>query len=72
MEYCREKNIQLGRLIGMGYDGAATFLDDKPGQTKHLDLSLISSLVDATLNTLDDAILLQQIWFYCYKMKEKS
>ena len=26
-------------------------------QTKHLDLSLISSLVDATLNSLDDAIL---------------
>ena len=26
-------------------------------QTKHLDLSLISSLVDATLNPLDDAIL---------------
>ena len=25
--------------------------------TKHLDLSLISSLVDATLNSLDDAIL---------------
>ena len=26
-------------------------------QTKHLDLSPISSLVDATLNSLDDAIL---------------
>ena len=26
-------------------------------QTKHLDLSLISSLVDATINSLDDAIL---------------
>ena len=26
-------------------------------QTKHLDLSLISSLVDATLNLLDDATL---------------
>ena len=26
-------------------------------QTKHLDLSLIASLVDATLNSLDDAIL---------------
>ena len=26
-------------------------------QTKHVDLSLISSLVDATLNSLDDAIL---------------
>ena len=30
MEYCREKNIQLGRLIGMGFDGAATFSGDKP------------------------------------------
>ena len=40
-------------------------------QTKHLDLSLISSLVDATLNSLDDAIL-QQIVFYSYKMQEKS
>ena len=27
VEYCREKNIQLGRLIGMGFDGAATFLE---------------------------------------------
>ena len=26
-------------------------------QTKHLDLALISSLVDATLNSLDDTIL---------------
>ena len=29
VEYCREKNIQLGRLIGMGFDGAATFPSDK-------------------------------------------
>ncbi len=28
---CREKNIQLGRLIGMGFDGAATFSCDKTG-----------------------------------------
>ena len=28
VEYCREKNIQLGRLIGMGFDGAATFSGD--------------------------------------------
>ena len=27
--YCREKNIQLGRLIGMVLDGAATFSGDK-------------------------------------------
>ena len=38
-------------------------------QTKHLDLSLISSLVDATLNLL---YCLQQIVFYSYKMQEKS
>ena len=25
VEYCREKNIQLGRLIGIEFDGAATF-----------------------------------------------
>ena len=30
--------------------------------TKHLDLSLISSLVDATLNSLDDAILPSANW----------
>ena len=30
--------------------------------TKHLDLSLISSLVDATLNSLDDAILPSENW----------
>ena len=29
VEYCREKNIQLGRPIGMGSDGAATFSGDK-------------------------------------------
>ena len=29
VEYCREKNIQLGRLIGMGFDGAATFSGNK-------------------------------------------
>ena len=27
--YCREKNIQLGKLIGMGFHGAATFSGDK-------------------------------------------
>ena len=31
VEYCREKNIQLERLIGMGFDGAATFSGDKTG-----------------------------------------
>ena len=27
--YCKGKQIQLGRLVGMGFDGAATFSDDK-------------------------------------------
>ena len=31
-------------------------------QTKHLDLSLISSLVNATINSLDDAILPSENW----------
>ena len=31
-------------------------------QTKHLDLSLISSLMDATLNLLDDATLHSANW----------
>ena len=31
-------------------------------ETKHLDLSLISSLVDATLDSLDDAILPSENW----------
>ena len=28
VKYCREKNIQLGRPVGMGFDGAATFSGD--------------------------------------------
>ena len=36
VEYCREKNIQLGRLIGMRFDGAATFFGDKTGVQKRL------------------------------------
>ena len=31
MEYSREKNTQLGRLIGMRFDGAATFSGEKAG-----------------------------------------
>ena len=31
LENYREKNIQLGRLIGMGFDGAATFFGNKTG-----------------------------------------
>ena len=29
VEYCMEKNIQLGRPTRMGFDGAATFSGDK-------------------------------------------
>ena len=36
VESCREKNIQLGRLIGMGFDGAATFSGDKTGVKRWL------------------------------------
>ena len=36
MQYCREKNVQLGRLIGMGFDGAATFSGDKTGVQRRL------------------------------------
>ena len=36
VEYYREKNIQLGRLIGMGFDGAATFSGDKKGVQRRL------------------------------------
>ena len=36
VEYCGEKNIQLGKLIGMGFDGAATFSGDKTGVQRRL------------------------------------
>ena len=36
VEYNRETNIQLGRLIGMGFDGAATFSGDKTGVQRSL------------------------------------
>ena len=39
VEYCREKNLQLERLIGMGYDGAATFSGDKTGVQRLKELS---------------------------------
>ena len=40
VEYCRKKNIQLGRLIGMGFDEAATFSGDKTGvQRRFKELS---------------------------------
>ena len=36
MEYCREKNIQLERFIGMGFDGAATISGAKKGVQRRL------------------------------------
>ena len=36
VEYCRRKNILLGRLIGMGFDGPATFSGDKTGLQRRL------------------------------------
>ena len=36
VEYCREKNIQFRRLIGMGFDGATTFSGDKTGVQRRL------------------------------------
>ena len=36
MVYCREMNIQLGRHIEMGFDGAATFSGDKTGDQRRL------------------------------------
>ena len=39
VDYCREKNIQLGMLIGMGFDGAATFSGDKTGVERLKELS---------------------------------
>ena len=42
VDNCREKNIQLGRLIGMGFDGAATFSGDKTGVPKKVERALTS------------------------------
>ena len=36
VKYCREKNFQLGRLIGVGFDGAGTFSGDKTGVQRRL------------------------------------
>ena len=43
VEYCREKNIQLERFIGMGFDGAATFSGDKTGVQRRLKERLMHS-----------------------------
>ena len=44
VKYRREKNIQFGRLIGMGFDGAATFSGDKPGVQRRLKELLLHCL----------------------------
>ena len=46
VEYCREKNIQLGRLIGMGFDGAATFSGDRQNwSSKKVEIALSACIV---------------------------
>ena len=53
VEYCREKNIQLGGLIGMGFDEAATFSGDKTGVHRMLnELSPHALFVDCCCNVL--------------------
>ena len=52
VEYCREKNIQLGRLIGMGFDGAATFSGDKTGVRRLKELSPHALLVHCCCHVL--------------------
>ena len=41
VEYCREKKIQLGRLIGMGFDGAAVQAANATPGIKHVYTTLI-------------------------------
>ena len=44
--YCREKNIQLGRLIAMGFGGAATFSGDRQNRSsKKVERALTSCIV---------------------------
>ena len=53
VEYCRKINIQLGRLIGMGFDGAATYSGGKTGvQSKLKELSLRASFVHCHCHVL--------------------
>ena len=53
VEYCREKNIQLGRLIGMGFVGAATFSGDKTRVQRRLkELSPHALFVHCHCNVL--------------------
>ena len=52
MEYCREKNIQLGKLR-VGFDGTATFSGDKTGvQRKLKELSLHALFVHCHCHVL--------------------
>ena len=53
VEHCREKNIQLGRLIGMRFDGTATFSGDKTGLQRRLkELSSYASFVHCRCHVL--------------------
>ena len=55
VENCREKNILLGRLIGMGFDGAATFSGDTRVQRRLKELSPHSLFVNCRCNVLQQA-----------------
>ena len=55
VEYCREMNIQLGRLIGMGFDGTATFSGDKTVQKRSKELSHHALFVHCHCHVLQQA-----------------
>ena len=62
VKYCREKNIQLGRLIGIGFDGVATFSGDKRGVQRRLkELSPHALFVHCRCHVLQLASMLHQV-----------
>ena len=70
VEYCREKNIQLGRLIGMRFDGSATFSGDKTRVQRRLkELSphaLFSTVAVMSFNwLLCKLLMLHQLYQAC-------
>ena len=58
---CREKNIQLGRLIGMRFDGAATFSGDTGVQRRLKELSPHALLVHYRNWLLCKLLMLHQV-----------
>ena len=66
-----QKHLALAKLLAASTVAAIYMLDyvlsqvaklSRTLQTEHLDLSVISSLVDATLHTLDDTVLPSANW----------